>query len=108
MSFDTAKKAIDFYLSRADHKKEATLSFYGGEPLLGFKVIEQCVKYVKQNWPDRAFVVALTTNGTLLTDRIIPFLVEHDFRYSKTMTVSISGKWFHSLALLLLHIILSK
>jgi uncharacterized protein len=84
MSFETARKAIDFYCSRAEKEKDLTISFYGGEPLIGFnKVIKPCVEYIKQNWPDRSVIFALTTNGTLLTDRIIiPFLIEHNFRLS--------------------------
>ena len=41
MSFDTARKAIDFYLDRSDKMDDLSLSFYGGEPLLEFALIKK-------------------------------------------------------------------
>ena len=47
MSFDIAKKAIDFYLERSDSANELRLGFYGGEPLLEYELIKKCVDYIK-------------------------------------------------------------
>ena len=47
MSFETAKKAIDFYLLSSGEMEKCSIAFYGGEPLLNLKLIKQCVEYVK-------------------------------------------------------------
>ncbi|MFR9286073.1 MAG: radical SAM protein [[Clostridium] scindens] len=41
MDFDTAKKAIDFFLNHSRDSKQITFGFYGGEPLLMFKLIKR-------------------------------------------------------------------
>ena len=46
MSFNIAKRAIDFYLERSKKANELCLSFYGGEPLLAFELIKKCVRYI--------------------------------------------------------------
>lgn len=46
MSFETAKKAIDFFLKRTSEVNYIRLGFYGGEPLLEFDLIKQCVAYI--------------------------------------------------------------
>ncbi len=57
------------------------LNFYGGEPLLSFKLIRQVVSFLKDNAKKHNQTVhySLTTNGSLLTDEIIQFLDEHKF-----------------------------
>lgn len=57
----------------------------GGEPLLNFKLINQVVQYVKSKNIDCEFYI--TTNGVLLTDKIIDFMVSNDFK----VTFSLDG-----------------
>lgn len=40
MSFDTAKKCIDYLFSNSSEKKSVNIGFYGGEPLLEFDLIK--------------------------------------------------------------------
>ena len=57
------------------------LNFYGGEPLLSFRLIRQVVSFLKDNAKkqNQTGHYSLTTNGSLLTDEIIQFLAEHKF-----------------------------
>ena len=71
MNFETAKKAIDYFLKYAD-KEEAFIAFYGGEPLLKFNLLKQCVDYALSR-TDKVFFT-MTTNGTLLTPQIAKYL----------------------------------
>lgn len=87
MNFKTAKKAIDFYIERSDKADKLVLSFYGGEPLLEFELIKQCVAYIIENKGDKQVIFTMTTNGTLLTEEVIRFLVEHKF----TLMISLDG-----------------
>ncbi|MCX7745305.1 MAG: Cys-rich peptide radical SAM maturase CcpM [Clostridia bacterium] len=74
MNFDTAKAAMDFFISRSKDSKRITLAFYGGEPLLEFNLIKQCIEYMEINVEGKELVFSMTTNGTLLDKEIIDFL----------------------------------
>lgn len=61
-------------------EKKSVVSFYGGEALLELPLIKKVVDYVHSQNFDTAF--ALTTNGTLLNDDNIKYLVDNDFMVS--------------------------
>lgn len=85
MDFDTAKKAIDLYLEHSYEMDMLTVAFYGGEPLLNFKLIKQCVDYIKPKIMGRQIIYSMTTNGTLLNETIIEFLVQNNFNVMISM-----------------------
>jgi uncharacterized protein len=78
MSTETAMKAIDAFMGQTQGAKESTLSFYGGEPLVQFDRIVAIVNYAMQLKQDRELHLHLTTNGTLLDDTILEFLIAHN------------------------------
>lgn len=57
------------------------LNFYGGEPLLAPELIRQAVSLLdaENKNHDRKANYSLTTNGSLLSDETIQFLVKHEF-----------------------------
>lgn len=91
MSFDTAKAAVDFYLASRKQTDEISIGFYGGEPLLNFKVIQQCCHYAREaerkSGKNRRLRFSITTNGTLLDDEKISWLIDQEF----AITVSCDG-----------------
>ncbi len=87
MDFETAKKAMDFYFERNREKREAHISFYGGEPLLEFGLVKQCVQYAKQRMKNKTLTFGMTTNGTLLKDDVIQYLDENKF----SVAISLDG-----------------
>lgn len=87
MDFNMAKKAIDFYLSRSDEMSELSLSFYGGEPLLEYELIKECVAYIKEHRGERNVSFPMTTNATLLTNEKYDFLINNNFK----ITISLDG-----------------
>lgn len=88
MSFEVAKRSMDFYFEHTGDMDELAIAFYGGEPLLEFSLIQKCVEYAEEKVKDKSLAFYITTNGTLLTDKVISFLVEHNFR----LTISLDGK----------------
>lgn len=78
MTFSIAKKAIDFFVERTRESKQIVLGFYGGEPFLELPLMVECITYIKSIAGDKELGIGLTTNGTLLTDQAIDFLVEND------------------------------
>ncbi len=79
MSFELAKKSIDFFLQHSYETNNLVVSFYGGEPLLNIKLMKQCVEYVSENVDGKDVLYTVTTNGTLLTDEIMEFLEKYNF-----------------------------
>lgn len=79
MSIETAKQSVDFLFDHAQDSRQVTLSFYGGEPFLNFKVIRDTVLYAEQKFKQKQITFHTTTNGSLLTKEIIAFLIEHNF-----------------------------
>lgn len=72
MSFDVAKKSIDYILE--DYKKEKfALTFYGGEPLVNFKLMKKCIDYTREKYPSIGLDVSFTTNLTLLTEEMVDY-----------------------------------
>lgn len=94
LKFETAKNILD-YLSCLFKKEEPStaplepfaISFYGGEPLMNFRVIQEIVEYAeKQIFQNRLLVFTMTTNATLLA-RYADFLQSHNFK----LLISLDG-----------------
>jgi uncharacterized protein len=87
MDLSVAKRAIDDFLPHGDPEEGASISFYGGEPLLNFGLIKECVQYARKTAGDRKPRFSLTTNGSLLNGDIAEFLAVEDF----AVRVSLDG-----------------
>lgn len=75
MSFEVGKKAIDFLLANSGNRRNLEVDFFGGEPLMNWKVVKQIVEYgrSKEAEFDKKFRFTLTTNGMLLNDEVMEF-----------------------------------
>lgn len=80
MTWDTLKNALDFLRAHSGESDSLKLDFFGGEPLMAFPLIERGVEYLDSILgPDGPKIyVTITTNGTILSDRILDFLIERD------------------------------
>ena len=80
MSWPTAKNMLDFLIERSRVSDRIQLDFFGGEPLLAFKLMDRCVDYLKAGVAARGtqILVTIASNGTILTDDILRFLRAHD------------------------------
>lgn len=89
MSEETGRQSIDFLLRESGDTPVVKLSFFGGEPLLNFALVEKLVAYARQRGEEQGkrFHFALTTNGTLLREEIVDFLL----RERISVTVSMDG-----------------
>lgn len=75
MSFDIAKRSIDMVLK--NYKKDRfALTFYGGEPLVEFGLMKECIEYTKSAYPEIKIDVSFTTNLTLLTKEMVEYFNE--------------------------------
>lgn len=74
-----AFKAMDMLMNCSSNCGEVFVGFYGGEPLLQLDLINNCVEYCKTKYPFRMPNFHITTNGLLLTDKVIDFLINNNF-----------------------------
>ena len=86
-TFYTAKKAIDFLIQQSKERHKIFIGFYGGEPLLEFELIKKCVKYADEMADGKEVVYVMTTNATLLSEKVIDYMIEHQFK----LTISVDG-----------------
>ena len=81
MSFDVAKKAIDFYMELHEKRlesgflKKPVVTFYGGEALLEFELLKKIVNYCEEKKFAPSYNI--TTNGTIMNEKIINFLIDN-------------------------------
>ena len=75
MSYEVGKAALDFLIENSGNRRNLEVDFFGGEPLMNFQVVEDLVKYGRQQEKihNKNFRFTLTTNGVLLNDHIIEF-----------------------------------
>jgi len=79
MDESVAFKAVDLLIRESKGAQDLVVDFYGGEPLLNFKLIQEvinhCAKIKKRHKVNFHFLLA--TNGTLLTKERGNFLIEN-------------------------------
>ena len=89
MSEETARESVDFMIARSGNSPVVRLTFFGGETLLNFAVLEKTIPYARARAAEAGKRVefSLTTNGTLLRPEVIEFLADNDVG----VTISIDG-----------------
>lgn len=87
MCESTALKAIDFLIAHSKDSDSVSIGFYGGEPLLEFNLIKKCIEYAAKHIEGKCIYFNITTNGTLLKDKIVDFFVQ----YKVLVTISLDG-----------------
>jgi uncharacterized protein len=89
MAPEIAERGIDFLLEHSTGLKKMVVVFFGGEPLLNYKLITASVAYARSRAAavEKHVDFALTTNGTLLGDDVVRYLLEQEI----AVTVSVDG-----------------
>ncbi len=79
MPEDTAFKAIDFFFKHSLKTENISIGFYGGEPLIYYPLLRKCVYYANRlnEKYKKNLIFTITTNGTLLNDEIVKFLIRN-------------------------------
>lgn len=87
MSWDIAKRSIDFLIGHSQDSETVDIYFYGGEPLLNFALIKRAVEYTEIRINTKKVIYHITTNGSLLTKEIALFLAKYRFK----VAISLDG-----------------
>lgn len=85
MSREVAIESVEKFINESENP--SYICFFGGEPLVNFKVIKDVVKYVEANYADKDIWFKVNTNGSLITKEVAEFFAKHNF----TVGVSIDG-----------------
>ena len=83
------REAIDFMLAAPANVKRVSIYFFGGEPLLEFGSIQALTQYGERRSQEagKGIHFGVTTNGTLLSDKVLDFLAAHKI----SINLSIDG-----------------
>lgn len=91
MEYSTAIRAIDHAFEKVKIHKDRKLwfDFIGGEPLLSFEYVKKIVKYIyeKNSLYDYTLFFSMTTNATILSEKIIDYLIDNRFN----LKISLDG-----------------
>ena len=89
MSDQTAEESIEFLLAESRGQEVAHVTFFGGETLLNFPVLQKTVAYARRRAAEegKRIEFSLTTNATLLRPEIIEWLADNQIG----VTISIDG-----------------
>lgn len=81
MTSEIAQTAVDFLIKQSGELERLNITFFGGEPLLNFPLIQETVQYVHEQSKihNKKFSFSITTNGTLITPKIKDFFYNHHF-----------------------------
>jgi uncharacterized protein len=89
MSMETARASVDRLLAASGSNRVVRLTFFGGETLLNFRVVQATILYARQRAAEvgKQVEFSVTTNATLLKPDVIEFLAANDV----AVTVSLDG-----------------
>ena len=87
MSWDIAKKSVDYFINHSQDSESVDIYFYGGEPLLNFSLIKHVVEYTNMRINTKEVTYHITTNASLLTEKMAIFLEANRFK----IAISLDG-----------------
>ncbi len=89
MEWETARESVDFLLEESKGRRSVHITFFGGETLMNFPLLQKVVDYARERAAAAHVAIdfSLTTNATLLRPDIIDYLSENHVG----VTVSMDG-----------------
>ena len=90
MSFDVARRAVDFLIAHSGPREHCELDFFGGEPLMNWHVVQQTIDYVHklEKKHGKKIKMSLTTNGLLLDKEKVKYLTDNHI----SLILSLDGR----------------
>ena len=79
-------QAIYDFIAKTANTKPIRISFYGGEPFVNYPLVQYAIQAGQQRWEDDV-TFSVSTNGTLLTEERIDWLVNNGVE----LAISIDG-----------------
>ncbi len=81
MQLTTAQNIVNHVLANPPSTEKIEFGFFGGEPLLEFGLIQDITRIIQSHkrYSPEMIALTVTTNGTILTEAMIDFLIANDF-----------------------------
>lgn len=83
LNIEQIKTTLQYFLSseRIAVKDRTVMFMGGGEPVLSWKLLEEATLYAEDFAKEQGVIVhfSLTTNGSIMTDKMLDFMKEHNF-----------------------------
>ncbi|MDO6640853.1 radical SAM protein [Shewanella sp. 5_MG-2023] len=79
ISFNTAKIAIEEYLSRSNHLIRRRINLYGGEPTMASSLVYKIINFINSKAGNVDF--SINTNAYSFTNEWIDFVIKITFNY---------------------------
>ena len=79
MPISVAEKIVDFIFKRTPSEENIYIGYFGGEPLLEFKLIKRITKIIEDHpsFERDRVELSIVTNGTIYSEEIARFVSEH-------------------------------
>lgn len=87
MKLSTSIDTVDYMIKNNPEADIYTISFFGGEPFLKAQLIKDIISEVLRKYPLKRFNFTATSNGTILTAKILSILKE----YNISLMISLDG-----------------
>ena len=80
MDLETLENTIIYFLDNFDHPSVIRICFFGGEPLLNMPLLKNSIPLFNDiaNKYQVRFAYGLATNGTIMNDDLLDFIIEND------------------------------
>ncbi|WP_455950091.1 radical SAM protein [Eubacterium sp.] len=85
MSIETAEKTIDYVINRFAKVEELGIEFFGGEPMLNYKMIGKLINNIEKRYPEVTFSYGCVTNGTIMNEEIYNMYKKYRFHVMLTI-----------------------
>ena len=87
MDLETARGAVEMLLKESPDQDRYSIVFFGGEPLTNLKLIKEVIAWAEQRFARirKRVDFSLTTNATLLNEKVIDYLHEHNVGIAVSM-----------------------
>lgn len=87
MDLKTSMDAIKYMIESNTDSDNYTITFFGGEPLIEYRLINSIITKTKESYPNKTFFYSITTNGTIVNDEIIHMLKQEQI----SLLISLDG-----------------
>lgn len=80
MSIKTLNKALDFIFNKVPENERLDIGLFGGEPLLEWDLAKKAIEdiEIRASKVENDVRISLVTNGTLLNEDILAYLLDHN------------------------------
>ena len=82
---ERTRATIRWFMGQADPTRRASVTIFGGEPLVEWPDLTEAVAWTREEWPERDISFAIVSNMTLLSQERLDWLIDHQVRVAPSI-----------------------